>query len=279
MSGDWRTRCYHCGRLKALDSFGGSGGMGKGLMRAGFCVDAVDMSQARLDEYPRECPAALVIKADAIELILSRGHEYAAIHASPTCTGYSQGTVAIPDRVSRYDRLIPAVREALEIAGRPYIIENVYGARNELRNPVMLCGRMFGLTAIDDDGTVLTLDRHRMFEVSGFPLMAPEHVPHDWRYNRSHGIQVAGAYGGARRDKHEAKYIRKGGYVPSARVMGELLGIDWMTEPGLKLSIPPIYGQFIGEQLLAHLGDTWPQGHANDCACPRCYEAATGRSA
>jgi len=247
------VRCRYCGRLKKLDGFAGEGGAGKGYMDAGFCVDAVDTSATRLMNYPVVCEGQERAQMDAIEYIIEHGHTYAAIHASPTCTGYSQGTVAIPDRVAKYDRLIGATREALQIAGRPYIIENVYGARRELRNPVMLCGRMFGLVARDDDGTHLTLDRHRMFEIHGFPLLAPEHVPHGWKANRRDGIQVAGAYGGARRDKREAREIRKGGYVPSLRVMRDLLGTPWMTEKGCQLSIPPAYTEFIGTQLLDHL--------------------------
>lgn len=247
--------CEVCGRPTMLDGFAGEGGAGVGYRRAGFCVDAVDTSAERLAAYPLDCVGAERIQADAIVTILARGGNYAAIHASPTCTGYSQGTVAVPDRVSRYDRLIPAVREALEIVGRPYVIENVYGARRELRAPVMLCGRMFGLSAVDDDGTRLTLDRHRVFETSGFPLLVPEHVPHGWRSNRRDGIQVAGAYSGARRDKHEARYVRKGGYVPaSLDVLRELLGTPWMSEVGCRLSIPPAYSQHIGAQLIHHLG-------------------------
>ncbi len=245
--------CRQCDKPTLLDAFSGEGGAGVGYRNAGFCVTPADKSQARLDRYPKDCGLVFPVHGDAVAYIIKHGHDYTAIHASPTCTGYSQGTVAIPDRVARYDRLIPAVREALQIAGRPYVIENVYGARRELRNPLMLCGRMFDLTATDDDGTKLTLDRHRMFETSGFPLMAPEHQPHNWQHNRANGVQVAGAYGGARRDKTEARQIRKGGYVPSVDVMRALLGTPWMSETGCKLSIPPAYTEYIGTQLLDHL--------------------------
>jgi DNA (cytosine-5)-methyltransferase 1 len=241
-------RCHICDKPRLLDAFAGEGGAGFGYMRAGFCVDAVDMSASRLTRYPQECPGAVTFGGDAIKFILDNGHVYAAIHASPTCTGYSRGTAAIPDRVARYDRLIPAVREALQMVGRPFVIENVADARPELRNPVLLCGRQFGLSAIDTDGTPLVMDRHRLFECSGFPVMAPEHVPHDPT------VQVAGAYGGARRDKVEAREVRGGGYVPaSLDVLRELLGTPWMTERGCFLSIPPAYTEFIGGQLLASL--------------------------
>lgn len=236
-----------------VEGFAGGGGMGVGLQRAGFCVTPVDTSKARLDEYPVDCPAVVKHQGDAVRYIIEHGRDFAAGHGSPTCTGYSAGTRAIPDRVAKYDRLIPAVREAFEIVGLPYTIENVEGARSEMRDPIMLCGRMFDLTAVDDDGTLLTLDRHRLFE-SNVPLLAPVHVEHDWRTNRAAGIQVAGVYGGARRDKHEARFVRKGGYVPpSLDVLRTLLGIGWLDEPGLKLAIPPVYGEYVGRQMLAAL--------------------------
>lgn len=239
-------RCGHCGRPKLLDVFSGEGGAGEGYRRAGFCVSAVDNAPARIANYPVDCPAAQRVIGDAIKCILDFGHEFAVGHGSPTCTGYSRGTAAIPDRFEKYDRLIPATREAFEMVGLPYVIENVADARRELRNPILLCGRMFGLSAVDDDGTTLVMDRHRLFE-SNVPLLAPEHVKHD------RSLQVAGSYGGARRDKVEARTIRKGGYVPSADVQRALLGTPWMTEKGCQLSIPPAYTEFIGEQLLAHI--------------------------
>lgn len=238
--------CPACGRPKLLDAFSGEGGAGKGYMNAGFCVDAVDTSARRLMAYPVACERQGRAQADAIEYILDFGLEYAAIHASPTCTGYSRGTAAIPDRLEKYDRLIGVTREALLMVGVPYVIENVADARPELCSPIMLCGRMFGLSATDDDGTPLVMDRHRLFE-SNIGLMAPEHPPHD------RSIQVAGSYGGARRDKVEARTIRKGGYVPSADVQRALLGTPWMSEKGCQLSIPPAYTQFIGAQLIDHL--------------------------
>lgn len=247
--------CHHCGRPRLLDTFSGEGGAGEGYRRAGFCVSACDKvpnrktekgQRARLANYPLDCPGAELILGDAVETLWVRGREFAAAHASPTCTGYSRGTAAIPDRMDRYDRLIPVVREVLIEVGIPYVIENVEDARAELRSPVMLCGRQFGLSAIDDDGTPLVMDRHRLFETSFF-VMAPEHEPHDM------SLQVAGSYGGARRDKREAREIRKGGYVPSADVQRRLLGTPWMSEKGCQLSIPPAYTEFIGAQLMQHL--------------------------
>lgn len=229
-------------RPKVLDLFCGQGGAGTGYQRAGFLVTGVDNNPGHLERYPFDS-----IEADAIEFLLKFGHMFDIIHASPVCTGYSRGTIAMPGRLDRYDRLIATVRAILQDVGRPYVIENVEGAKSEMHNPIMLCGRQFGLEAIDDDGTRLILDRHRLFE-SDVPLLAPWHDVHDSR------LQVAGVYGGARRDKREAREDRGGGYVPpSLEVLRTLIGAPWMTEEGCFLSIPPAYTEFVGEQLLDHL--------------------------
>lgn len=249
--------CRVCGRPRLLDAYGGEGGAGKGYQRAGFCVSTVDNAPARLANYPLDCEGAVRVEGDAVEYILAHGHEYAVRATSPPCTGYTQATSAIPGRVAKYDRLIPATREALTIVGGPYVIENVTSAavRAELRDPVMLCWTEFYRpgSVLDDDGTPLWMRRHRLFE-SNVPLWRAGGCHHPPRNRDAPGwVQCAGAYGGARRDKDEARFIRKGGYAPTAAVMGRLLGVDWMTETGCKLCIPPVYTEHIGAQLLAHV--------------------------
>ncbi len=231
--------------MRVLDLFCGEGGAGMGYHLAGADeVVGVDTDPARLARYPFR-----TIKADAIEYLLEHGHEYDVRHASPPCTGYTRGTAALPDRMERYDRLIGATREALEIVGGPYVIENVADARSELRNPMMLCWSMFfdAGSVVDDDGTPLRMERHRLFE-SNVPLFPPATCYHP------KDVQVAGAYGGARRDAWEARNVRKGGYVPpSLDVLRALVGADWMSEKGCFLSIPPAYTEHIGRQMLAHV--------------------------
>lgn len=224
-----------------LDLYCAEGGAGMGYYRAGFDVLGVDNDPKRLANYPFP-----YVEADAIEFLLEHGNRFDARHASPTCTGYSRGTAAIPDRFERYDRLIAATREALIEVGGPYVIENVEDAAPELRDPMMLCWSMFNEpgSVLDADGTPLRMERHRLFE-SNVMLMPPAMCNHPKH------IQVAGAYGGARRDKWEARHVRKGGYVPpSIDVLRALVGADWMTERGTFLSIPPDYSEHIGTQLL-----------------------------
>jgi DNA (cytosine-5)-methyltransferase 1 len=228
-----------------LDLFCGDGGAAKGYANAGFDVTGIDTVSARLRHYPFDA-----YRTDALGLLVKREFTdlFDVIHASPPCTGYTRGTAAIPDRLDRYDRLIPVVRELLQATGKPYVIENVADAKAELDNPLQLCWTEFNQpgSVLDDDGTPLQMFRHRLFE-SNLPLMGAGGCRHDA------SIQVAGAYGGARRDKVEAREIRKGGYVPSLGVMRELLGTPWMSEKGCFLSIPPAYTQHIGEQIMAHL--------------------------
>jgi DNA (cytosine-5)-methyltransferase 1 len=226
---------------RLLDLFCCEGGASAGYVEAGFEVFGVDLfadySQKR---YPHPSH-----KGDAIEYLLEHGREFDVIHASPPCQHASAGTRALRQQGAVYDRLIEGTRGALLEVGRPWVIENVKGA--VLRDPIMLCGRQFGLTAVDDDGVLLHLDRHRMFE-SSMTLQAPATCqPHD------RTLQVGGSYGGARRDKAEARHERHGGYVPSIAVQQALLGIDWMTQKGMHQSLPPAYTRFLGEQMLGLL--------------------------
>ena len=238
----WREQ--HPDRLIVLDAFSGEGGAGKGYADAGHLVIGVDNDAARLARYP--FPAVL---GDAIEAILTLGPLVDLQHGSPTCTGYSRGTAAIPDRLDRYDRLIGVTRAAMQEAGTAYVIENVADARPEMVDPTMLCWSMFHEpgSVVDTDGTPLTMRRHRLFETS-FPLEAPRPCRHP------RGVQVAGAYGGARRDAWEARHVRRGGYVPaSLDVLRALTGLSWATERGTFLSIPPAYTQYVGQQFAAHM--------------------------
>ena len=222
-------------RPKLLDLFCCEGGAGTGYDQAGFDVTGVDLEPRFAKRYP-----FAFINADAIEFVKEHGHEYDVIHASPPCQPYS---ITRHGHSVEHPRLIEPVRDALIASGRPYVIENVVGA--PLIDPLLLCWSMFPQpgAVTDDDGTPLRMERHRLFE-SSVPIVSTQSCYHP------KGVQVAGSYGGARRDKWEAKNVRKGGYVPSARVQQDLLGIHWMTQYGMHQSIPPVYTEFIGRQLI-----------------------------
>ena len=216
------AQCYAAGRM--LDLFCCQGGAGMGYALAGWQVTGVDIDPQ--PNYPFD-----FVRADALEYLAESGHLYDAIHASPPCQGYSHLT---PDaHKGKYAKLIPQLREMLSRLGKPYIIENVAGARHEMRNAVMLCGSMFGLRS----------RRHRWFEVN-FPLAAPRACDH------SQMPLLVTTASKASRAKRRAL-----GITPkSVKNAPAAYGINWMSSDGLKEAIPPAYTQYIGTQLRLHNG-------------------------
>jgi DNA (cytosine-5)-methyltransferase 1 len=235
-----------------LDLFCGDGGAARGYMAAGYRVIGVDR-----DDHSRHYPGAFV-QGDALEFLAEFGWLFKRRHASPPCQGYSIATAGTLARFN-HQRLIGVTRELIQAHPGQWVIENVELAARQMRNPVMLCGRMFDLTAVDEDGAKLVLDRHRLFE-SNFLPEPPLHPVHGDEL-------VGGVYGGSRRakrergeslssvaprDRYEAKHVRKGGYVPrSRRVKERLLGLpaDVMTLKGMDECIPPVYAEWVGRRL------------------------------
>jgi DNA (cytosine-5)-methyltransferase 1 len=242
-------------RPKILDLFCGAGGAGYGLYEAGFDVTGVDVKPQK--RYPRNDHMRFV-QADAIEYALAYGWQYDAVWASPPCQSHSQIT---PDKSKHVD-LIPHTRFVLETLGLPYIIENVYGAKKALRNPVMLCGADFGLKVY----------RHRLFE-SNVLLLVPCHVPHrDNTPRAGHGVSSKGfisvtSGGKSLEFKHYPNNGRRSGiYGISGNgfvtVTGHFsgigycrmaMGVDWMTAHELAQAIPPAYSKYLGRQLMQYV--------------------------
>lgn len=130
-------------RPRLLDLFCGAGGASMGYHRAGFEVIGVDIKLQ--PHYPFK-----FYQADALAFPLEG---YDAYHASPPCQAYSEATPITTK--SKHPQLIRIVHDLLIKLDKPYVIENVEGARWHLENPIMLCGTMFGLDVW----------RHRWFEV------------------------------------------------------------------------------------------------------------------
>lgn len=265
-------------RPKLLDLFCCEGGASEGYRRAGFDVYGVDLFKHTNDRgkrvgfsrsrypFPATYGEALrtlrtLLYGDPVhfadksgDVIAMRIEDCSAIHASPPCQHASAGTRSMRSRgESDHPALIEPTRELLERTSLPWVIENVSGAA--LVDPIMLCGSQFDLTAKDEDGFPLRLERHRLFE-SNVELSPPCPCAHD------ESVWAGGVYGGARGRKpgwtaaehrHSARYDRHGGYVPaSIKVQQELLGIDWMTKGGMAQSLPPAYTEHVGMQLMAH---------------------------
>jgi DNA (cytosine-5)-methyltransferase 1 len=209
------------------DVFCGAGGCTKGYQKAGFYVIGVDINL-----QPNYCGDEF-IKMDAFVFLrkLLNG-EYqipSVIHCSPPCQGYTR-LKALTGK--DYPLLIPLTREVLHHIGKPYVIENVYDARRELVNPIMLCGTMFNLRT----------QRHRVFESNPVIWFPPGPCQHTFKtakrgeYDRGQNgnITVAG-------NNFDLSFAKKA------------MGIDWMTKKELSQAIPPAYTHWLGTKIIEQI--------------------------
>jgi DNA (cytosine-5)-methyltransferase 1 len=231
----------------AVDLFGGEGLAALGYALAGFRVLSVENDPERIANHVQH-PDIEVVEGDATTYPLDDAD--VAI-GSPPCTAHSsQATIADavrggdPGTGWMLEHTIARFRAWGEATGRPWVVENVEGAKGVMGSPLVLCGTMFGLA---DGGW--HLKRHRLFE-SNVPLMAPG--PHRCRARGVRIIHVNGdlsvndrACGGRRRPGGD---MRAG--VERAR---RLMEAPWASPRGLSLGIPPAYTRFIGEQLMTHI--------------------------
>ena len=234
---------------KILDLFCGAGGASMGYCRAGFEVEGVDNKPQ--PHYPFKFHLA-----DALEFPLEG---YDAYHASPPCQFASVMRKGRWQDRTHHPNLIPATRKRLQATGKPYIIENVPGARSHLINPIMLCGTMFGLSTKEGN----QLRRHRYFECNGFWLLVPLCA-----HNQ---VSAIGVYGGGQHPLHRTRkpkiigvWGHTGGSSKRDRcnqfgidARREAMGINWMINSSLNQAIPPAYTEYIGKRLIKIIkGDT-----------------------
>lgn len=198
-----------------------------GLHRAGFDVVGVDIEPQ--PHYP-----FAFIQGDALNPPVDLT-AFDFIWASPPCQDYS-ALKALSSH--RRGKMIPVIRDALTKSGKPFAIENVVGS--ELRNPIRLCGTMFGLGVW----------RHRLFEMSNPPLLTPmcnhalcpEPIDVTGTGGPFNGVRKATG-GGASRKPRNLAHAR------------EVIGIDWMNRKELSQAVPPAYAEFIGRAAMKQIGD------------------------
>jgi DNA (cytosine-5)-methyltransferase 1 len=201
-------------RPRLLDLFCGAGGAATGYHRAGFDVVGVDIRPQ--PRYPFE-----VHQGDALEFLAEHGHEFDAIHASPTCQTRAAVTAWRGSRQNHPDTLTPTL-EALRRLCAPWVVENVPEAALDgtLRPDLFLCGTMFGLR----------IQRHRVFELSWHPLQL---------------TQPCGSH------RLVQPFLHK-----DERAFADAMGCTWMSVKEARQAIPPAYTEYIGAQLIAHLQET-----------------------
>jgi len=217
---------------RLLDLFCCEGGAATGYHAAGFDVTGIDLSPQ--PRYPFS-----FIQCDALEYVAAHGHEYDAIHASPPCQRYSATLRTKGDRNIHPDLIAPT-RAALKGVGRPWVMENVEGAKREMIHPALLCGSMFGLH----------VRRHRLFE-SSFVLLVPDCV-HDVELQRPQVYQST-----TQRDGTKPLRGIVNAHATGARwnsdALAKAMAVEWMSPHGAREAIPPVYTEFIGHQLLAQV--------------------------
>lgn len=221
---------------RLLDLFCGAGGAATGYYRAGFDVVGVDIKPQ--PRYPFG-----FIQGDALNPPVDL-RAFDAIHASPPCQAYS--SLKVMHNAREHPDLVATVREQLKLAGKLYVIENVFGA--PLRYPMMLCGSFFGLAS-----HTFQLRCHRYFETS-VAMMNGFHCRHSRKILGVYGAKVRNI---AEEKRHYAKDAGTRGQ-PTGVVLPqqwgfEAMGIDWMTITEASEAIPPAYTEFIGKQLLKAL--------------------------
>jgi len=216
-----------------LDLYCCAGGCSYGYYLAGFETIGVDI------EYQAHYPFTFY-QDDALktlDTLLTKGakwngyalSDFDAIHASPECKGYTDCNLSPKET---YLKQIAPVRERLKKTGKPYVIENVMGAKSYMEASLLLCGTMFGLP----------MERHRLFETNVPILFAPSPC--------NHSIAHIGVYGHSVWDSWLDGTPRKDGRARPDSVpleVGRLaMGIPWMGIDELAEALPPVYTQWIG---------------------------------
>jgi DNA (cytosine-5)-methyltransferase 1 len=211
-------------RPKLLDWFCGEGGAAMGYYKAGFDVFGVDIESQPRYPFPFMQANVLTLEPD----FLSR---FEAHHASPVCKRYSAcSTINNRDHPDQ----IADVREMLINTGKPWAIENVEGA--PLKDPVWLCGTMFGLRTY----------RHRGFETS-FDLSTPDHPAHTTPL-RKMGRPV-----------QDDEFIHVVGHYSGVQLARDVMGMPWGSRDGMAQAVPVAYTEYVGKFLM----EAVRQAHGN----------------
>jgi DNA (cytosine-5)-methyltransferase 1 len=255
-------------RPKLLDLFSCAGGAATGYQRAGFDVYGVDIApQPRypfsfrkgdavtvLEHLVRDGQIGFTLPGTACRTCGKAPHEcitgfqvwyrlsdFDAIHASPPCQRFSD-LAKRNGNADDWPDLVEPIRQLLDEAGLPYIIENVEGA--PLIEPVTLCGAMF---------PELRVYRHRLFE-SNISLEAPAHPKHA-ELTFTHDKRKR-HYGQPLDLTTMRVQVTGGGNAPVWAKRQAMGGLDWMTGHEVNEAIPPAYTEYLGRQVLAYANGT-----------------------
>lgn len=233
-------------RPRLVDLYCGAVGAAKGYADAGFEVTGVDV--APQPRYPFR-----FVQGDALEYLAEHWREFDAIHASPPCQAFTQMSARWRGKGTKADEhpdLVTPTRRLLADLGKPYVIENVVGAKRVMVPSLLLHGAMFDLG----------VHRPRLFESNLF-VPAPHGAPTRRHpqpiavYGRApDGGNVWYRNGGLRIGPNGERLYTTRSPVRRASSLEEgsrAMGINWMEWDELREAIPPAYTRWIGRFLLA----------------------------
>lgn len=215
-----------------------------GYHEAGFDILGIDWKPQR--RYPFNfIQADIEADFDHIRWLIRRAD---AVHASPPC----QFATELNNDKSKHKNLIPVTRILLNSAGKPYVIENVVGARDHLRDPISITGLMLDMHMVTSKGQRFDLERERLFETN-WPLLPPCDMG-------GGDFPIANVFGGHLRCR-SGEYRTGGNTGKTVDFPGEdrpalakaLMEMPWATMGGMSEAVPPPFTAFVGEQLIGRI--------------------------
>lgn len=201
--------------LKILDLFCGEGGAAMGYYRAASKVLAEkDIQIVGVDIRRMVKYPFGFVHSDVLRLDYDFLLSFDFIHASPPCKAYTQLS-----HFSRYDTdesILPRLLTTLEAAAKPYVVENVPQA--PIRADIQLDGSMFGLD----------VKRRRIFQTNLRSVRYPQKTTYSL----------------------EQDVVTVAGNSATLTSMRKAMKINWMSKAAITQSIPPVYTEWIFDQVL-----------------------------
>jgi DNA (cytosine-5)-methyltransferase 1 len=234
-----------------LDGCCSEGGGARGLVQAGHYVVGVDIDKTCREGYLRS-GAHEFVHASVLDVLQDTSFmsRFTFTTQHPPCQDYSGMSACRPELRGRYPRLIRPIYAMLETfcPELPYVIENVWGARAELPDPVVMCMWMFGRKTY----------RHRVLWPGGGLVLTPPLPPYSGSMDDFLQPRVSLECGWPHRVPtaraghwEPGKFVSVAGHERKVPVL-EVMEIDWMSNRDrIKEAIPPYLGYWIAEQLAA----------------------------
>lgn len=223
--------------MRVLDLFCGAGMAAEGYAAAGHEVFGVDIDPQPDYQFPFYWGDALRITPAMRRLLIWAD----VIHASPPCQLFTRAKhlrdAQGHESSEKVDLLTPTLAMLQRMSGRPWVVENVEGAKSLMPGAVKVCGSAFGLE----------VQRHRLFlsnlfivgtecRHDTFPIDPVSGKPRPWGVYHVPGDSIP--QGG--RTAKDAEH--------GSRLFGMDRVLPWES---LKQGFPPDYTKWVGRQVSA----------------------------